>query len=186
MLAPPFGLSTGVQSMWRTGQVGSTLLAFLLVAHRLGREFKQYLAVAPFPNSSHSPEIGVKVQRPSNSCIQIWSLSAKSGAPDAGQMKCEMVLCLDNGPAFDLKWCPLPSHDEVCVSNHEDDRCLTVMVDQFGEEPEETRAFGWNIRRRLVLCICGSGTPGYAQRLLGGTSTRYAELQFGVGLGFHG
>jgi transcription factor C subunit 6 len=21
-----------------------------------------------------------------------------------------MILCVDNGPAFDLKWCPLPSH----------------------------------------------------------------------------
>jgi len=28
-------------------------------------------------------------------------------------MKCEMVLCLDTGPAHDIKWCPLPSHDLV-------------------------------------------------------------------------
>ncbi|TEB18204.1 hypothetical protein FA13DRAFT_1804002 [Coprinellus micaceus] len=82
------------------------------VDDRSKRRFKQYIAVAPFPNSSHSPEIGVKVQRPSNSCIQIWSLSAKGEDRDAGQMKCEMVLCLNNGPAVDLKWCPLPSHDE--------------------------------------------------------------------------
>ncbi|KAH6903104.1 hypothetical protein BKA70DRAFT_1228242 [Coprinopsis sp. MPI-PUGE-AT-0042] len=66
---------------------------------RAARSFKQYLAVAPFPNSSHSPEIGVKAQRPSPACIQIWSLSPSKAVPK------------DSGPAFDLKWCPLPSHD---------------------------------------------------------------------------
>jgi hypothetical protein len=30
-----------------------------------------------------------------------------------GVMKCEMVLCIDSGPAYELKWCPLPSHDTV-------------------------------------------------------------------------
>ena len=24
-----------------------------------------------------------------------------------------MVVCLDGGPAYELKWCPLPSHDSV-------------------------------------------------------------------------
>ena len=89
------------------------------------RSFKQYLAVAPFPSHSHSPDIGRKVKRPSYSCIQIWSLSPtqrnvsknKSKIPDLGQMKCEMVLCLDSGPAYDLRWCPLPSHDLVSVSS---------------------------------------------------------------------
>jgi len=63
--------------------------------------------------------------RPSLSCIQIWTLSSdqesvpsKKSKPtpkaaDTGQMKCEMVLCLDTGPAYELKWCPLPSHDVV-------------------------------------------------------------------------
>jgi hypothetical protein len=63
------------------------------------------------------------VKRPSYSCIQIWSLSSaqrnvskkKSKAPDFGEMRCEMVLCLDSGPAYDLRWCPLPSHDLVIV-----------------------------------------------------------------------
>ena len=32
---------------------------------------------------------------------------------DRGEMKCVMVLCLDGGPAHDLRWCPLPSHDRV-------------------------------------------------------------------------
>lgn len=32
---------------------------------------------------------------------------------DYGKMKCAMVLCTDGGPAYELKWCPLPSHDQV-------------------------------------------------------------------------
>ncbi|TFK17192.1 hypothetical protein FA15DRAFT_761163 [Coprinopsis marcescibilis] len=78
------------------------------VNEREGRSFKRYLAVAPFPNSSHSPEIGIKVQRPSPSCIQIWSF-AQQGT------KCELVLCIDNGPALELKWCPLPTNDAVDI-----------------------------------------------------------------------
>lgn len=88
-----------------------------------GRSYKQYLAVAPFPSSSHSPEIGVKAPRPSKACVQIWSLSPSQNDDgmdvedeeydDNGEMKCEMVLCLDGGPAYELKWCPLPSHDLV-------------------------------------------------------------------------
>lgn len=34
---------------------------------------------------------------------------------DAGEMRCEMVLAIENGPAFELKWCPLPSNDRVKV-----------------------------------------------------------------------
>jgi len=86
----------------------------------LGHSYKQYLAVAPFPTSSHSPEIGVRVARPSFACIEIWSLGptkpiqgSSTVERDPGEMKCEMVLCIDTGPAHDLKWCPLPSHDDV-------------------------------------------------------------------------
>ncbi|PPQ78436.1 hypothetical protein CVT25_011881 [Psilocybe cyanescens] len=84
------------------------------VGDRPARSYKQYLAVAPFPSHSHSPDIGKKVARPSYSCVQIWSLASlqpASKSTDDGRMKCEMVLCLDTGPAYDLKWCPLPSHD---------------------------------------------------------------------------
>src|ERR1700685_3251515 len=84
------------------------------------RSYKQFLAIAPFPSNSHSPEIGVKVPRPSKSCIQIWTLEPTRGTDsmdedqdDRGEMKCAMVLCLDGGPAHDIKWCPLPSHDLV-------------------------------------------------------------------------
>lgn len=85
------------------------------------RQFKQYLAVAPFPSRSHAPCIGAKVQRPAPACVQIWTLrsrehdgsvgegTAKSQEP--GEVNCEMVLCLDSGPAQEIKWCPLPAHD---------------------------------------------------------------------------
>ncbi|OSD08431.1 hypothetical protein PYCCODRAFT_1455543 [Trametes coccinea BRFM310] len=92
--------------------------------------YKQYLAVAPFPTKAHAPMIGTRVHRPSPACIQIWSLSPSqnqrdrmavdeavatkekaASAEDAGEMQCEMVLCIDSGPAYELKWCPLPSND---------------------------------------------------------------------------
>ncbi|KAM6500158.1 hypothetical protein JOM56_003172 [Amanita muscaria] len=83
---------------------------------RQGRGYKQYLAVAPFPSSAHFPEIGVRVSRPSAACIQIWSFGPASqldpSTPDnAPTVRCEMVICQDSGPAYELKWCPLPSHD---------------------------------------------------------------------------
>jgi len=80
--------------------------------------YKYYLAVAPLPSRTHSPEVGIKVPRPSRSCIQLWSLGRSTGVgesgDDKGEMLCEMVLCIDSGPALELKWCPLPSHDPVC------------------------------------------------------------------------
>ncbi|CAA7271073.1 unnamed protein product [Cyclocybe aegerita] len=98
----------------------------IYIGDRAKRGFKQYLAIAPFPSRSHSPDIGRKVARPSYACIQIWSLSSTSSSssrkspskkPDYGQMKCEMVICLDSGPAYDVKWCPLPSHDPTSAEH---------------------------------------------------------------------
>ena len=69
------------------------------------------------PSRTHSPEIGIKVPRPSRACVQLWSLGPPEGAEtsddDKGEMRCEMVMCIDSGPALELKWCPLPSHDSV-------------------------------------------------------------------------
>ena len=82
---------------------------------------KQYLVVGPLPSQTYSVAIGVKKPRPSPACIQIWSLcssqepSGSQTSPDKGIMKCEMVLCLECGPAQELKWCPLPSHDSLGV-----------------------------------------------------------------------
>ncbi|TFK46673.1 hypothetical protein OE88DRAFT_1648431 [Heliocybe sulcata] len=93
---------------------------------RPSRNNKQYLAVGPFPSRSHSPDIGAKAARPSHACIQIWSLSPSSedvemsnadgkadetGTDDPGRMKCELVVCIESGPAHELKWCPLPAND---------------------------------------------------------------------------
>jgi transcription factor C subunit 6 len=90
-----------------------------------------YLAIGPWPSTAYAPEIGRKVARPAPACIQIWSLgSAQNGAQgdeqdmdghprdevDTGIMRCELVLCIDVGPAHELKWCPLPSHQDVCTS----------------------------------------------------------------------
>lgn len=35
---------------------------------------------------------------------------------DAGEMRCEMIMCIESGSAFELKWCPLPTNDAVTVS----------------------------------------------------------------------
>ncbi|KAK7048195.1 pre-mRNA splicing factor [Favolaschia claudopus] len=84
---------------------------------RQGRSFTQYIAVAPLSTASHSPDIGVKVKRPAPACIQIWTLSPSQPGTlsknDRGVMRCALVLCIDSGPAQDLKWCPLPSHDSI-------------------------------------------------------------------------
>ncbi|KAG1890876.1 hypothetical protein F4604DRAFT_1888594 [Suillus subluteus] len=85
---------------------------------RPSRGYKHYLAIAPFSSQSHSPMIGAKVRRPVPACVQIWGLQSNRGnalqadLSLAGEMKCEMVLCLESGPAFEIKWCPLPSHDQ--------------------------------------------------------------------------
>ncbi|KAI0823602.1 hypothetical protein BC628DRAFT_1490013 [Trametes gibbosa] len=99
-------------------------------------QYRQYLAVAPFPTKSHSPLIGSRVRRPSPACIQIWTLQSsrhvddpmevdesvshvrhQSTQGDAGKMRCEMVLCIESGPAFEVKWCPLPSNDSTEKGN---------------------------------------------------------------------
>ncbi|GJJ12293.1 hypothetical protein Clacol_006534 [Clathrus columnatus] len=75
---------------------------------------KQYLAVGPLPSVAHSLTFGKPASRPSPACIQIWSLSpstANPSAEDAGVLTCPMVICVDNGSALDLKWCPLPVND---------------------------------------------------------------------------
>ncbi|GJE90687.1 hypothetical protein PsYK624_068310 [Phanerochaete sordida] len=98
---------------------------------------RQYLAVGPLPSHDYVPRIGVK--RCSPACIQIWSVnptpvsegaSAANGRGkkhDPGFMRCDMVLCIDSGPAYELKWCPLPSHD---------------LLQPSGDPPEPPRKLG--------------------------------------------
>ena len=40
-----------------------------------------------------------------------------SHGPDQGEMRCEMVVCVESGPAFELKWCPLPANDPAEVGS---------------------------------------------------------------------
>lgn len=87
---------------------------------RKERSNKQYLAVAPYPSNSYSPEIGVRTPRPANACIQIWSLSSDPDTSGSGRMKCEMIVCHESGAAHEIKWCPLPSHDSVRFAHFPD------------------------------------------------------------------
>ncbi|KAF8550445.1 hypothetical protein OG21DRAFT_1446590 [Imleria badia] len=92
-------------------------------ADRPSRQLKHYLAVAPFPSRSHAPNIGEKASHPSPACVQIWALKPRAQDENAmdedsprsepAEVRCEMVLCLESGPAQEIKWCPLPAHDQV-------------------------------------------------------------------------
>ncbi|KAI0277541.1 hypothetical protein BGY98DRAFT_979460 [Russula aff. rugulosa BPL654] len=46
-------------------------------------------------------------------------------------MRCEMVLCIDSGPALELKWCPLPSHDPLSGSPPASPRKLGLLAGIF-------------------------------------------------------
>ncbi|KAI0345393.1 hypothetical protein BDW22DRAFT_1354319 [Trametopsis cervina] len=96
---------------------------------------RQYLAVAPLPSYDYTPKIGVKVPRPNPACIQIWSLNATNAAEsdeaDSGRMSCDMVLCIDIGPAHELKWCPLPSGDSLKDSDNASTRRLGLLAGAF-------------------------------------------------------
>lgn len=118
-----YGVLTGVLFIQTTDRVRKTfyLVPVALLTSRVEPDcsYKHYLAVAPLPSRTHSPEIGVKVPCPSRACVQLWSLGPSDGVEgsgdDKGEMRCEMVLCIDSGPALEIKWCPLPSHDSVCL-----------------------------------------------------------------------
>ena len=134
-----------------------------------GCSYKYYLAVAPLPLRTHSPKIGVKVPRPQRACVQLWSLGPSAGIEtagvDKGEMRCEMVLCIESGSALELKWCPLPSHDPVCPSN-----ALSNWPLEFMKRPKavrfipslskKIRSARWSIRRRLFVRICSSVPAG--------------------------
>ncbi|CAK5284390.1 unnamed protein product [Mycena citricolor] len=102
---------------------------------RAARDYTQYLAVAPFPTRLHSPDIGVKAVHPSPACIQIWTLSPthpdRPTSEDAGELRCAMVLCVDCGPAHELKWCPLPSHDSALDKDQATPRKLGLLGGTF-------------------------------------------------------
>ncbi|KZT53721.1 hypothetical protein CALCODRAFT_486097 [Calocera cornea HHB12733] len=70
-----------------------------------GRAMTHHLAVAPFLSSLDQPTIGQRSSLGSvKGCIQIWSFAPQGAS-------CEMVLCTEEGPAWQLAWCPLPADD---------------------------------------------------------------------------
>ncbi|KAF9515709.1 hypothetical protein BS47DRAFT_1293515 [Hydnum rufescens UP504] len=101
------------------------------------RDFVQYLAVSTFPTSAYSPIISSKVTRPFPACIQIWSYGPDSqgSEPDPeganGIVKCGMAVCIESGPAMEIKWCPLPSHD-MKEPDHELSK-LGILAGVFGD-----------------------------------------------------
>ena len=142
-----------------------------LTFHASDCSYKYYLAVAALPSRTHSPKIGIKVPRPSRSCIQLWSLGPSTGVgesgDDKGEMRCEMVLCIDSGPGLELKWCPLPSHDPVCHQS----LCYLLLVLGFMRQQKAIRATSslskkawssrWRIRRWLHVRVRGSVPARY-------------------------
>jgi transcription factor C subunit 6 len=58
--------------------------------------------------------IGLRCPTPSPASIQIWSLGRLPDPTNPGlHVRGEMMICIDQGCALQIKWCPLPSHDEV-------------------------------------------------------------------------
>ena len=89
-------------------------------SHRVSeRGYNRYIAVATFPSSSFTPTPSPEMTVSRPACIQLWSYGPceKGSTGDlAGinaHIKCQLVLCIDEGPAYEMKWCPLPSHDSV-------------------------------------------------------------------------
>ncbi|KAG9318901.1 hypothetical protein JVU11DRAFT_1011 [Chiua virens] len=104
---------------------------------RPARQFRHYLAVAPFPSRSHAPSVGVNISRPFPACIQIWALKPRAQLGNAmdedrpAEIQCEMVLCLESGPAQEIKWCPLPAHDLWKGAQPRDPRKLGILAGTF-------------------------------------------------------
>ncbi|EIW71800.1 hypothetical protein TREMEDRAFT_27087 [Tremella mesenterica DSM 1558] len=103
-------------------------------------DFTQYLAVSTLPRHDSNPTVGQKCSPDSPGCIQIWSMIAPDDVPslqhssedhemeddsrtfgkEKGEMRCELVLCVDGGSAMDLRWMPLGVWDEYEPSNTSD------------------------------------------------------------------
>ncbi|WWC64454.1 uncharacterized protein I303_107064 [Kwoniella dejecticola CBS 10117] len=85
---------------------------------------EQYLAVSTLPHLDTRPHMAEKWPRTSKGSIQIWSLGPASsgdvpmdGSGYTSQMKCEMVLCINGGPAMEIKWMPLGVWDDYDITS---------------------------------------------------------------------
>lgn len=133
----------GVQSMGMLSRVRSSCTELRFQFIDIGNEahdYTHYLAIATYPTAKYSPLVSSRLTRPSPASIQIWSFGpgiiAQQASPAKGspskrkkptpktipssnmadaRANLSMVLCVDCGPANDTKWCPLPSHDPVCI-----------------------------------------------------------------------
>ncbi|KZO98669.1 hypothetical protein CALVIDRAFT_30913 [Calocera viscosa TUFC12733] len=64
-----------------------------------------HLALSPFTSSLDQPTVGQRSRlSEEKGCVQIWAFGPQGA-------KCEIVLCLEDGPAWELAWCPLPADD---------------------------------------------------------------------------
>ncbi|BEJ11379.1 hypothetical protein CspHIS471_0108010 [Cutaneotrichosporon sp. HIS471] len=74
------------------------------------RGWTLHLAVSTLPGDT---PIGGRCAPDTPGAIQIWSV------PSAGDAtpRCEIVLCIEGGPASDLKWMPMGGWDELDVSS---------------------------------------------------------------------
>lgn len=79
------------------------------ISERGGR---QYMAIATLIGTTNPVKVGLPTNHPSPASIQFWSLSAHIGPNQTSSPKlsCELVACIEEGSALQLKWCPLPSH----------------------------------------------------------------------------
>ena len=106
---------------------------------------RRFLAVAPHPADSEIMA-SARMQRPAYASLQIWSLGPDDGSnDDPGVTRCEMVVCVDAGPAQEIKWCPLPSHSTVSL----DGVCPTYLKAVEYRRGRGFRSPAGNSRRHL-------------------------------------
>lgn len=72
------------------------------------------------PHIDTRPAMGARYASDAPGCIQIWSvtrplLDGAGTVVDAGGMRCELVLCIEGGPATFVKWMPLGAWDVVSL-----------------------------------------------------------------------
>lgn len=130
-----FLLWIGAQVLQRSLDVSLTFIIiapWFMPCRSSARKGTQYLALAPLPSLNYRTTFHGSTHCPS--CIQIWSISP-TRAPDKSQdmeVACLLVACIDDGPVKDLKWAPLPSHDDTRT---QDSLCLMSPDDHCMAQP---------------------------------------------------
>jgi transcription factor C subunit 6 len=73
------------------------------------------------PHLDTKAAIGERWAADAPGSIQIWAatppvLDAQDQVLVEGQMKCDLILCIEGGPVIDLKWMPMGAWDQVSHS----------------------------------------------------------------------